>query len=63
MFVETADFTSNEYRKAAYRQYTAWKYGKLGQGNRRVAPACVVRMIRQKYPNPPGVPYMGFKPN
>ena len=33
---EEPDYSSNSYRKAAYRQYCLWKYGKLGKGNRRV---------------------------
>lgn len=47
---EVADFEMNSYRKAAYRQYILWKYGKLGKGNRRVCPSCVVRLVRQTYP-------------
>lgn len=54
------NFTMESFRKAAYRQYALWTYGKLGRGNRRVIPACVVRMIRQSYPAPDGR-YMGFR--
>lgn len=54
------EFTTNAYRKAAYQQYSLWKYGKLGPGNRRVHPSCVVTIIRKFYPSPDGR-YMGFK--
>ena len=57
---EELDFGMNSYRKASYRQYTLWRYGRLGKGNRKVVPSCVVRMVRTAYPAPDGV-YMGFK--
>lgn len=56
------NFSMESFRKAAYRQFALWKYGKLGRGNRRVLPACAVRMIRQAYPSPDGR-YMGFRNN
>ena len=58
--VEVADFEMNSYRKAAYRQYILWKYGKLGKGNRRVCPSWGVRLVRQTYPSSDGE-YMGFR--
>lgn len=54
------DYSTQSYRKAAYRQYCLWKYGKLGRGNRKVLPSCVVTFIRQAYPAPDGN-YMGFR--
>lgn len=54
------DYSTNSFRKAAYRQYTLWKYGKLGKGNRRIIPACVVIMVRKAYPAADGI-YMGFR--
>ena len=54
------DYSTQSYRKAAYRQYTLWKYGKLGRGNRRILPSCVVTMIRHTYPAPDGR-YMGYR--
>ena len=54
------DFTMNPFGKAGYRQFTLWKYGRLGKGNRRILPACVVTTIRKFYPSPNGQ-YMGFK--
>ena len=57
---EEPDYSSNSYRKAAYRQYCLWKYGKLGSGNRQVLPSCTVLMIRHGYPAPNGV-YLGFR--
>ena len=59
---EEYNFTMESFGKAAYRQYALWTYGKLGRGNRRVIPACVVRMIRAAYPAPDGR-YMGFRTN
>ena len=53
-------FRNNDYRKAAYYQYCLWKYGKLGRGNRRILPACVVTLIRATYPEP-NENYMGFR--
>lgn len=57
---EDFNFSMESFRKADYRQYVLWTYGHLGRGNRRVIPACVVRMIRQTYPAPDGR-YMGFR--
>ena len=57
---EEVNFSTNTMRKAAYRQFTMWKYGKLGRGNRRPNPACVVRLIRKAYPSSDDQ-YMGFK--
>ena len=56
------NFSMESFRKAAYRQYVLWRFGKLGRGNRRVLPACVVRMTRAAYPAPDGR-YMGFRAN
>ena len=55
-----ADYEMNSFRKAAYRQFILWRYGKLGKGNRRVCPACVVRIVRSIFPSPDGL-YMGFR--
>lgn len=57
---ENADYEMNSFRKAAYRQFILWKYGKLGKSNRRVCPSCVVRLVRQTYPALDGQ-YMGFR--
>ena len=57
---EEPDYSTNSFRKAAYRQYILWRYKKLGRGNRRVCPSCVVLAIRQLYPAQDGI-YMGFK--
>lgn len=52
---EEPDYSMNSFRKAAYRQFILWRHGKLGKGNRRVCPACVVRVVRFAYPAPDGV--------
>lgn len=48
-------------RFTSYRQYTAWAhyFERLGRGVRVVIPACVVRKIREKYPDAKGE-YTGF---
>ena len=57
---EEPDYSTNSFRKAANRQYILWKFKKLGRGNRRVCPSCVVITIRHLYPSNDGI-YIGFK--
>ena len=57
---EEPNYSTNSFRKAAYRQYILWRYKKLGRGNRKVCPSCVVLTIRHLYPANDGV-YLGFK--
>ena len=49
-------------RYTSYRQYTAWAhfYERLGKGCRVVIPVCVVRKIREVFPDSNGN-YTGFK--
>lgn len=54
------NFSMESFRKAAYRQFILWRYGKLGRGNRRVVPSCAVLSIRQMYPSPDSQ-YMGYR--
>ena len=56
------NFESNNYLKAAYRQFTLWKYGRLGKGNRCGVPSCVVLAVRREYSSRDGV-YMRYKDN
>lgn len=46
-------------RYAAYRQYTLWRWAKLGKHRREVIPSCVVNLIRTTFPDDN---YTGFKP-
>nr|XP_055062721.1 uncharacterized protein LOC129445787 [Misgurnus anguillicaudatus] len=54
--------SSEQYRLVAYRIVMEWalKGEKLGPGNRKVLPSCVVELIRKTYPSPNGQ-YAGFK--
>ncbi|CAH3031609.1 unnamed protein product, partial [Pocillopora meandrina] len=54
------DYPSNDMRLAGYRQFTWWTYNRLGKGNRRVIPSCVVASIRRNYPDAAGN-YTGIK--
>ncbi|XP_078019511.1 uncharacterized protein LOC144459417 [Epinephelus lanceolatus] len=51
----------NQYRLVAYRVVLEWalRGERLGPGNRRVLPSCIVTAIRNKYPSPTGT-YKGF---
>ena len=59
-FVESVDYSTSSYRKAAYRQFILWREGHLGRGNRKVVPSCVVWSVRNRFPAPDGM-YLGFK--
>ena len=59
------DFTkisNKQYRFTAYYQYTAWThyFEILGKGKRIVVPSCVVKEIRNTFPEASGK-YVGFK--
>ena len=54
------DNSTRSFRNASYRQYVLDRYGYLRKGNRKVCPACVVKVVRCHYPSQTGV-YMGFR--
>ena len=58
--VRTPCHDNRGMRHTAYRQYVMWMHGNLGKNNCVVIPACVVWMIRDKWPSPDGK-YTGYK--
>ena len=54
------DNSTRAFRKAAYRQFILARHGRLGKGNRRVCPSCVVLKIREHFPSVTGI-YMGYR--
>ncbi|XP_046563212.1 P2X purinoceptor 7-like isoform X2 [Haliotis rubra] len=59
-FVHDQERSNAAYRHQAYRQFILQRYGRLGHGNRRVVPSCVVLAIRRRFPDPTGS-YTGYK--
>ena len=53
--------SSRTWHLAAYHQFTWWVHGVLGRKNRRGISACVVKAIRNEFPEESGE-YPGFKP-
>nr|XP_021331263.1 P2X purinoceptor 7-like [Danio rerio] len=49
------------FRYLSYRSFVSWCWGWLGREVRVVIPSCVVRRIRQEFPNAAGQ-YVGFRP-
>ena len=53
--------TAEFYRREAHRQFSYWKRGHLGIGERRPNPSCVVWDIRKYYPEDDPKNYVGFR--
>ena len=51
--------SNKSFRFAAYKQFIWFVYKRLGRGNRRVIPSCVIWKIRESFPEKDGiyVPY------
>ena len=56
----TLPIPEKTFRLAAYRQFTWWIHSRLGKSIRRVIPACVVKQIREKFPDKSGQ-YAGYQ--
>mmetsp|Transcript_1346 Transcript_1346/g.2115 ORF Transcript_1346/g.2115 Transcript_1346/m.2115 type:complete len:102 (-) Transcript_1346:144-449(-) len=54
-------YPPNERRKICYRQFTRAFHGVLGRGERVHLPSCVIAQVREKFPNPDDIGYMGFR--
>ena len=53
---------NSNWRYTVYRQYMMWQWGHLGRVNRKFIPACIVKMIRERFPSKSGN-YGGFLDN
>ena len=42
--------SNREFRYGAYRSITRYLHGILGKRNRKILPACIIKMVRQRYP-------------
>lgn len=49
------DTSNRSYRYAAYKQFVWWVFQRLGKGNRRVLPSCVIWKIRNSFEEEDGV--------
>jgi hypothetical protein len=53
---------NREIRHALYREMANRLWGRIGRGNRRELPKCVIAEIHDAYPKNKGEVYVGFKP-
>ncbi|XP_066921085.1 P2X purinoceptor 7-like [Clytia hemisphaerica] len=62
IYKRITQMTNKQLRYTAYRQYTAWShyFETLGKNVRVVVPSCVVKEIRNAFPEASGK-YVGFK--
>ena len=60
---EIRNMKPNEKRNVLYWWFMVNVYHIGGKGKRRCPPKCLIKAIREKYPNPDGVPYVDFKPS
>jgi len=56
------DNTNRAKRFALYLFYAKCVFHATGRNNRIRLPGCLVAEIRRRFPNPVGVPYVGYKP-
>jgi hypothetical protein len=56
------DHSNKEIRHALYREMATRLWGRIGKGNRRELPKCVVAEIHDAYPTKKGEAYVGFQP-
>ena len=55
------DLDNKSKRYAMYRQWTRFKHGNLGRGERREIDECVRMLIATTFPPPPGTELTGFR--
>lgn len=53
----------NQKRCVAYWYYAHNIYSIIGKRKRMKLPPCLVQAVRSKWPNEPGVEYVGFRQN
>ncbi|XP_026819531.1 P2X purinoceptor 7-like [Rhopalosiphum maidis] len=60
--LQSATMENKAWRFICYKQFTLWvnSWMTIGRGNRVVIPSCVVKNIRERYPEENGL-YIGFQ--
>jgi hypothetical protein len=59
--MEATGYSNHEIRYRLYRDASTILFGRQGAGVRKKLPLCVEGDIRDAYPNPPNVQYVGFQ--
>ena len=58
-----SDLANNTKRRRIYGAHIRQKYGRLGVNNRRRPSDCVMKLVRDFFPNTTGIPYVGYHSN